>query len=788
MFTTAEPLDWKVQVIMNTKMIYRDLMRNKAVTISIIAFITIAATLLSMAAILGTNLFGAIDRLMQDAKTPHFMQMHSGDLDLEQLENFAMNTEDVAQFQVLPFLGIDNDKIQIEGGYLTDSLQDNGFCTQSKQFDFLLDMEGNRVNPANGELYVPVFYSKDNTIKQGDTVVVNGITFTVAGFVRDSQMNSALAYSKRFVVSENDYSRLKPFGTVEQLIEFRLKDIDSLGGFTAAYSTSGMPASGPAITWPLFRMLSAISDGIMIAVILLVSLLIIMIALLCVRFTLLAKMEEDYREIGTMKAIGMRLADIRRLYLLTYGSLGAMGCVLGQMISLLFYKPILKNIRLNFGNSGNHVLPFIISIILVFALFCFILLYVRANLRRFRKLSAVHAIRFGVGGTEEKAIKNLKLTKSKYFGVNFSLGLGDVFIRKRLYVIMLVVVCVAAFIIIVPQNLYHTISSKDFVSYMGVGRCDLRMDIQQTENMKHKTSQIAEYVSSDSAVSFFSILTTKTFPVKLDNGDTENIKVELGDHDAFPISCVEGRMPLSEQEIALSSMNAEAWEKGIGDSVTLITSEGQTTLTVCGVYSDITNGGKTAKAIFADTTAPAAWSVVCVSFTDPLEVDQRLSEYKDEFQFARVTSIDDYITQTFGQTLSSVKTASFVSVVVALAITLLVILLFLKLLIAKDRYNIAVMKVMGFTNTDIKRQFAWRMVFVLLLGIVLGTVLAGTLGEKLAAMAISSFGAAAFSFEVNLIATYLFCPVALLLTALLAIAIGTKKMKEVHISDAIKEL
>lgn len=52
-------------------------------------------------------------------------------------------------------------------------------------------------------------------------------------------------------------------------------------------------------------MISAVSDGIMIAVIILIGILVIFIALLCVRFTLLAKIEDDYREIGIMKAILM---------------------------------------------------------------------------------------------------------------------------------------------------------------------------------------------------------------------------------------------------------------------------------------------------------------------------------------------------------------------------------------------------------------------------------------------------------------------------------------------------
>lgn len=155
----------------------------------------------------------------------------------------------------------------------------------------------------------------------------------------------------------------------------------------------------------------------------------------------------------------------------------------------------------------------------------------------------------------------------------------------------------------------------------------------------------------------------------------------------------------------------------------------QKNLTVCGIYSDITNGGKTAKAIFTDGSAKTAWSVISVSLINPEAIDKTPSEYKGTFPFARLTSIEDYITETFGQTLSSVKTASLVAVFVSIAITLLVILLFLKLLITKDRYSIAVLRVIGFTNADMKRQFAWKMLFVLFIGILLGTVFAGTFGE-----------------------------------------------------------
>lgn len=177
-------------------------------------------------------------------------------------------------------------------------------CTQSGKFDYLLDFDGNIINVLEGEIYVPICYMKDDTAEVGDIAVISGKEFTVAGFLRDSQMNSTLSSSKRFLISANDYAEIESLGNTEYLIEFRLMDLSTLGTFETAYTSAGLEANGPTITYPLFKITNAINDGLMIAVILLVSALVVAIAFMCIRFTLLAKIEDDYLEIGVMKAIG----------------------------------------------------------------------------------------------------------------------------------------------------------------------------------------------------------------------------------------------------------------------------------------------------------------------------------------------------------------------------------------------------------------------------------------------------------------------------------------------------
>lgn len=769
------------------RIIRKDIVKSKAITLTTTIFIAAAAMLVSLAAILVVNLSGALDTLMTQAKTPHFMQMHSGEIDTARLTSFAEQNSNVDEFQVLEFLNMDGARIIFGDRSLANSVQDNGLSIQSEKFDYLLGLDGNVINVSDGELYVPISYMKDNTTKVGDKAVISGKEFTVAGFLRDSQMNSMLSSSKRFLVSRNDYAELKNHGNIEYLIEFRLKDLSKLSEFETAYASAGLEANGPTITYPLFKTINAVSDGMMIGVVLLVSVLVVTIAFMCIRFTLLAKIEDDYREIGVMKAIGLRISDIKKIYLAKYAAIAAAGCILGFALSFVFKGMLLENIRLYMGESENSSFALLLGIYGILLVFLAIIAYVSGVLRRFRKISAAEAIRFGTSQEKTAGAKRFNLSGNRLFNTNIFLGVKDVLARKKLYATMLAVLMISAFIIIVPQNLYNTISSKNFIKYMGIGNSDMRIDIQQTGNISEKAAEIIKMMSSDSAISKYAVLTTKTFKAKTEDGSEERLKIELGDHSIFPVEYAEGRAPAAEDEIALSAMNANELSTEVGEIITLVIEGKEKNLTVSGIYSDITNGGKTAKAVFTDNSADIMWYVICAELADPSLIDSKVSEYADRFDYAKVSDIDEYMAQTYGSTISSVGKASKSAIAVALIISVLVTLLFMKMLVAKDRYSIAVMKAFGFTNSDIQVQYVSRSVFVLIVGIVLGTLLANTLGERLAGAVISSFGASTFHFTVNPLSAYLLSPLLMIGSVLIATIIGTSGAGQIKISQNIKE-
>ncbi|MGL5437929.1 MAG: FtsX-like permease family protein [Lachnospiraceae bacterium] len=680
------------------KIIKNDIKKGKLITVTITAFILLAALLTSLAAALIVNLFGAIDNLMLEAKTPHFMQMHSGDVDLARLENFANTQSNVETFQILEFLNIEASEIIIGEHSLAGSVQDNGLSVQSEKFDFLLDFNGDIVYPADGEIYVPVYYMKEGQAVIGNTVSIHGVTFTVAGFLRDSQMNSEIVGSKRFLVSNNDFEKVRDFGKLEYLIEFRFIDGSSISAFEAAYIKADLEANGPSpVSYALIKMANAITDGIMIAVLMLISILVIVVTFLCIRFTLLAKVEEDYREIGVLKAVGLRVSHIKRLYMAKYGVIAMVACILGFLSSLLLGKPLMENIRIYMGESDSAFLGLLFGVLGAAIIFFVIVLYVNGVLRRFRKISAAQAIRFGAPQENSKMTRSFQLSKNRLFSRNVFLGIKDVLSRKKLYVTMLLVLVISSFIMIVPQNIYNTISARSFMTYMGVGSCDMRFDIHQTDtdNISEKTADIATVVAQDDSISKYTVLTSFMFDMPIDDGTTQRFNVTLGDHSAFPVEYSSGGAPQTETEIALSTLNADDLEKTVGDEIVLVVDGEEKRLTICGIYSDITNGGKTAQAVFETERADILWSTIPMELSDRSLIDTKVTEYRERFSFAKVSNIDDYIDQSFGTMTAVIQKASYASIAVTILLSILVTVLFMKMLVAKDRYSISVLKSIG---------------------------------------------------------------------------------------------
>lgn len=729
--------------------------KDRFATISFTVFVAISVALISLTVMLFVNLSGAINHLMDIAKTPDYLQMHAGDYDVKEIVQFAEEHKEVTDYQVMNFLNLDNSIISIGGESLLDSTQDNGLCVQGTRFDYMIDPDNNIPTVEQGQVYVPVCYESVYDIRTGDIMKIGSEELTVAGFIRDAQMNSMMASSKRFLVCEQDYKRLKYLGCEEYLIEFLLEDGADTNAFKTEYENAGLPMNGPTITGPLIRMMNILSDGIMIFIILLISLLVLVISLICIRFMLLTRVVSESKEVGVMKAVGISRKDIRSMFLRRYRLFIVVGCVLGVITSVIVFEPLSVQMQKLYGVSGSAAGRILFAAAGAVIVGLLIILFVLQVLRRLNDSTAVNAL---------SGIVNKKKKNKNKLCISF-------------------VTIVAAFLMMIPTNLYSTLSSPKFVTYMGIGNADIRIDLRGNNIGNEKLSALAGKLSKDDDVAQYALYQTSSTPVRLEDGTTMNMLIEQGDHTCFPVTYSKGKAPAKDDEIALSYLLSKELELYPGDTIYVNQNGTFQLCKVSGIYSDITNGGKTAKKYSGNISESSTsdnqnvmWQIAYVNLKEKENADTFIQKYNETG--VEAVDIASRVKGTYGPTLNQIKRADLLVKIVASVIIFFVIMLFVRMLIASTRNQISVKKALGFNTSDILTDFRKSCIGYIGAGVSVGTILGCTLGQVICGLVISSLGAVNFRFNLDI--RYILINIAIgTIIAMLAVYIGSKGMRNV---------
>ena len=228
-------------------------------------------------------------------------------------------------------------------------------------------------------------------------------------------------------------------------------------------------------------------------------------------------------------------------------------------------------------------------------------------------------------------------------------------------------------------------------------------------------------------------------------------------------------------------------DKNPGDHLTLIVNGLEKKVKVSGIYQDVTNGGRTAKAAFPFNSRNALWYTVSLNLKPGVNINDKVHYYSEAFSPARVTDLKGYLGQTLGSTIEQLGQVTAVAAAAGVAVSVLITALFLKMLISGDLRQIAIMKSLGFTLHDIRRQYLTKTLFTLTLGIVLGTLFANTMGESIVSFLWSFMGASQIRFVINPLMAYFIFPLILLVLVSITTLAGIRGIKEAKITDIITE-
>ncbi|PKM48217.1 MAG: ABC transporter permease, partial [Firmicutes bacterium HGW-Firmicutes-6] len=147
----------------------------------------------------------------------------------------------------------------------------------------------------------------------------------------------------------------------------------------------------------------------------------------------------------------------------------------------------------------------------------------------------------------------------------------------------------------------------------------------------------------------------------------------------------------------------------------------------------------------------------------------------------------EFVYQTLSSIITNMNRVQGVAVVISLILTILITVMFLQLMMAREHSAIAVKKAIGFSTRDIRIQLGIRILVIQFIAIIAGTLLANTLGEVIFAGMLSTVGVAKIKLLVEPVWAYLLCPAIQLGVVVMTVIIGSNTVRSYHIRDQIME-
>ena len=711
------------------RILKKDLKRKRAMNVILLVFIILASMFMSSGVSNIITVTTALDSYFEMADVPDYFTMSENKSEHKDICGTLENASAIDEFRIEEFVSMSQSNITRAGEPLNASNLSQKLVLQSDRemgINYFLDDESILKSVPKGEIYATRFIEKNMGIKAGDkiTVEIEGISreFTFAGSFRDAVCGTELMGIKRFILNGEDFDEYMSNETIKnmyggKLLYIHTADLDKTLSQIADISDNFAFAGDTEMLEQAY-----IFDMIIMGLILAVSMILIIISFTVLRFTIAFTLSEEFREIGVMKAIGIRNIKIRGLYLTKYFAISAVGAGIGLMLSYPFGKLLInyssETIIIDSGNNGfiNAACSVLVAaVILLFCLCC---------TGRVSKMSPVDAVRNGQTGERFRKKSVMSLGKSRLNTTAF-LAANDIVSSPRRYAVIIFTFFLCMSLLIMLSNVTASLKSRKLAKYFGMADCHAVTDIGD-ETMKFMTEDGHEKVKKYLADMEQTLakngmsaecMTEYYIYSMIRHSEYENKAAILqGTGTTMDMyEYLEGTPPQNSGEIAVTTLLAKKLGAEIGDTVTLSYPTGETAeFIITALYQAMVNQGISVR-VHTDCDinyiAASGSPGTQIKFTDDPddeEVLRRMEKIKELYpEFSSVKTAGETVNDTtgVGDAIDSVKKMSAILMVILAA---LITVLMARSFIAKEQAEIALMKAIGIRNSRIYGQYTLR--------------------------------------------------------------------------------
>lgn len=769
----------------------KDLKRKKTMNIIVLMFMILATMFVASSINNIMAVFSGLDGYFEKADMADYFVVAIDHGNSEENEKLLDGIDEISDY------GYEN-IIMVTANNIDVDCSNSGIIFPFEQAQLNYFNEDNNIitEVKPGTIWVTAKALNKSDYKIGDKITLKigsySKEFEIAGGFKDALFGSDIMGNTRFIFSEEDYNEIAADETSKTMMgTVYYINTDNTDAVVDAISDSDINVAftGPASTIKMTYIMDMVIAGMMLVV----SILLIVTAFIVLRFTIGFTISEEFREIGVMKAIGIKNHKIRTLYIVKYLGLAIAGAFVGFFASIPFGKMLLNSVTKTMVlENENSVL---INLICSIAVVAVILLFCYSCTRKIVKATPLDAIRSGQTGERYHKKNLIRLSKSKLNTTGF-LALNDVLSSPKRYGLIMVIIMLVLSPVLIMANTSNTLQSDKLIPLFGMKVSDAYIAEGDTSYFKEGGEEIFRNFIEDKK----KILEDNNMPAEINCEMIQKLTLRHGDKSFKSMviqgygtttdeyEYIEGTAPQNENEIAVSPLVAENIDAEIGDTVTMQFMEGDRDFIITAIFQNMNNMGEGVR-LHEDVEYSFAQlfgnMAVQVTFTDnpsQKEIDSRIERMKDIFDNEEIYNSGEYTKELTGvsETIEGVK---YLVLALAIIVTALVAILMERSFIEKERGEISLRKAIGFKNKSIIAHHVCRMTISAFIASAVAAAVSTPVTNLVITPIFNIMGAVSIDFSINPLEVFVIYPVIILVVMIIFTFISAQYTRRISTSE-----
>lgn len=787
---------------MYLRILKKDLKRKKTMNAIVLIFIVLASMFIASSANNLLTVATALDEYFELADVPDYWYATPYQEEAERLRAFVR--ENGYGLNSVELVQIDPRDILVDGECLEYG---NTVVLSDPRGSKVFDGEGKEITQVgDGEIYIPagIFNSEKDDFREGAVIEIEfegeKKSFVLKGATKDALFGSSMMGMTRFLVSEGDFEFFNRDGQTKFVsLSVYSDDPDYMEKFNEIDLRTTMNVDRAGIK------MMYIMDTLTAAVVLVVSICLILISMVILRFTIHFTLSEEFREIGVMKAVGIPDYKIRGLYIVKYLAISTAGSVIGLIFSVPFGSLLIGSVSKNIIISGEN--KFFVNVLCAVATAGTVVLFCYFCTRKIRGFSPIDAVRSGQTGERFHKKSVIKLSSVHLAPVVF-MAVNDILSGMKKYISMVLIFTLGLLLIIIPINTINTLKSDGLITLFNMADCDLAIsqellfsaDGKNKEMVYEKLKEVKEFLRENQIEA--DVFQEIMFRLNISHEEISQGEIPIQEKKSSSLAFLgvggvttdqytylRGTAPSEKGEVAISYITADKIGAAIGDTVEIDFGGKTKKFIVTAINQSMNNLGEGIRFYEGEEIdfdlAVGSFAIQILYRDNPdRETEKERKELlKQEYNETDVFSAGEYINYMIGDVAGQLEGVKSLILGVVLCINILVALLMIKSFITREKGEIAVLKAIGFKNTSLVAWQSLRIGIVLCVSILLGTLISKPLTKLTVQPVFRMMGAYSIEFEIVPIEVYVLYPFVLLLATVLAAVLGTTQLRKITASE-----